>query len=66
VRVVISRVDTPLVASVGVGGVADTVRDCVTHARVRVLHIHLHAECALSLFESALAHFCKVAKIFLH
>ena len=46
-----------------VSSVSDAVGDRVTHARVLVLHVHLHSKRALTFCKSALAHFIKVAQI---
>mmetsp|Transcript_7234 Transcript_7234/g.30785 ORF Transcript_7234/g.30785 Transcript_7234/m.30785 type:complete len:487 (-) Transcript_7234:1111-2571(-) len=66
VRVVVGRVDAPLVACVGVRLVDDPVRHHVPHVGVGVLHVALHAEHGLALGELALAHVLEQAEGLLH
>ena len=65
-RVVIGRVDAPFVAGVGVGSVADTIGYGVAHARIVVLHVHLHTEGAMAFSKSSLAHLLEIAQVVLN
>ena len=64
-RVIICRVDAPLIARVWMCCIADTVSCEVSHARVVVLHVHLHTESALTFSKPALAHLVQIAEIVL-
>jgi hypothetical protein len=66
VSIVIGWVDAPLVATVGVVGVSDSVRDKVSHARVYMLHVHLHTEAAFTFSVSTLSHMFKEFQVFFH
>jgi hypothetical protein len=56
VRVVVHRVDAPLVAGVVVVGLADAVDDRIAHVHVRRGHVDLRAEDRLAFVELAARH----------
>jgi hypothetical protein len=54
--VIVSRVDAPFIARVGMTGVPDTVSMRVFHVGVDVLHVNLESEGTLSFLESSSSH----------
>ena len=65
-RVIISRVDAPLISRVGVTSVPDTVGMRVLHVGVHVLHVNLKSQSAVSFLESTSSHLLKELQVLLN
>ena len=61
--VVIGWIDAPLVSTVGMAGVSDSVGNEVSHAWISMLHVHLDSEAAFSFCVSTLSHMLKELKV---
>ena len=65
VSIVVGWIDAPLISSVRVWHIANSVSNGVSHIWINMSHVNLHAQTALILSKAALAHMFKQLQVFL-